>query len=349
MNKTFIKGLDLNHKFYRQVIQPLLEERFPAVRYSAALLGYGSDVLGYDTPTSIDHNWGPRCVLFLHEEDFHLAEDLRVFFSHNLPLSFLGFPTNFSNPRDDHTQTMLATGAYPINHLIEILPFEAYFKNQLRVNNIQSISKQEWLNLNDQVLLELTRGAVFHDGLNWLEAMRNALKFYPEDIRRLRLASLWQSVSNEEAFIGRCIQLNDEIGLKLIAARMVNTLMKIAFYYEQRYIPYSKWFGTAFKDLVNGGELQPLIQAILDERNPADIEAQLCALGMKLVEIHNRDADLPHLDNKVENFFGRPSKVIFAERIVAALIDSIQDAEIQKCPLNTTAIDVKLDSVDWTD
>jgi hypothetical protein len=64
---AFITGLELNQHFNIEVVRPLLAERFPDLAYSAALIGYGSDVLGYDTPLSTDHEWGPRLLLFLEE------------------------------------------------------------------------------------------------------------------------------------------------------------------------------------------------------------------------------------------------------------------------------------------
>jgi hypothetical protein len=33
------------------------------------LLGNGSEVLGFDTELSTDHDWSPRVVLFLRDED----------------------------------------------------------------------------------------------------------------------------------------------------------------------------------------------------------------------------------------------------------------------------------------
>ena len=48
---------------------PDIRPAFAGLDYSAALLGYGSDVLGYDTIRSTDHGWGPRLILFLEDSD----------------------------------------------------------------------------------------------------------------------------------------------------------------------------------------------------------------------------------------------------------------------------------------
>ena len=58
----FIKGLELNELFYKGAVAPLLKARFPQVQHSAALIGWGSEVLGYDDLESTDHNWGVRAI-----------------------------------------------------------------------------------------------------------------------------------------------------------------------------------------------------------------------------------------------------------------------------------------------
>lgn len=64
MMGDFIKGLDLCEKFFYDVAKPVLDEYFPELVYSAGLIGYGSDVLGFDDEVSTDHMWGPRFYLF---------------------------------------------------------------------------------------------------------------------------------------------------------------------------------------------------------------------------------------------------------------------------------------------
>jgi len=52
MARPFIPGLRLAGEFYTEVVRPLREEAYPGMAYSAALLGWGSDVLGFDGPRS---------------------------------------------------------------------------------------------------------------------------------------------------------------------------------------------------------------------------------------------------------------------------------------------------------
>ena len=57
----FVSGIDLARMFYIEVVRPLIEGR----AHSAARLGSGSEVLGFDTPRSTDHGWGPRLYIFV--------------------------------------------------------------------------------------------------------------------------------------------------------------------------------------------------------------------------------------------------------------------------------------------
>ena len=51
---SFTPGLELNRGFYIDIVKPLLENAYQGLEYSAALIGYGSDVLGLDDDTSMD-------------------------------------------------------------------------------------------------------------------------------------------------------------------------------------------------------------------------------------------------------------------------------------------------------
>jgi len=230
----------------------------------------------------------------------------------------------------------------PINHLIQIVTPEEYFIAHNKILYSGNFSNSDWLNFTDQKLLEITSGKVFHDALN-INKLRKELKFYPPDILKLRMAVLWDHIWNKEAFIGRSIEIKDFIGLKINAARIVNYLIKILFYLEEKYIPYSKWFGHAFKELKIYTSINKIVMNALDENDPKKIENNLCVLYEKVIDEHNKNPELPKLKNKTRDFFNRPYRVIFAENIVEELQNSIKDNIIKSVDLKLYAYDIILD------
>src|SRR5579863_1383345 len=104
----FIKGMRLNEMFYSEVVAPILSAAFPGLRYSAALIGHGSDVLGYDSERSTDHEWGPRLLIFLPDNDFReQADSISERLSARLPAEFRGYSTNFSEPDQNRVRWMV--------------------------------------------------------------------------------------------------------------------------------------------------------------------------------------------------------------------------------------------------
>lgn len=98
----FIPGLQLNEAFYKDVVATLCKEYHQDLVYSAALMGYGSDVLGVDTAVSMDHNRGPRLQLFLSEKDHGThAAALHKFLGNRLPCEYKDRRYGFQKYRVD--------------------------------------------------------------------------------------------------------------------------------------------------------------------------------------------------------------------------------------------------------
>jgi len=74
-------------------------------------------------------------------------------------------------------------------------------------------------------------------------------------------------IAEEEAFVGRCGYAKDDIGSRASAARQVQRLMRLGFLLEQRYTPYSKWVGAAFKNLDIAPVLLPTLEQVLRAAN----------------------------------------------------------------------------------
>jgi hypothetical protein len=191
----FIPGLVLAERFYHQAVRPILDTTFPGLSHSAALIGSGSEVLGFDTPVSSDHHWGPRALLFLGEDGHaEYAEAIRETLRHHLPHTFLGWPTNFGEPNpDDHgTRLLHATTTGPVNHRVDVLTLRGFVLDYLGFDLRDPLSPYEWLTFPSQKLRAITGGAVFHDAIG-LEEVRSRFAWYPRDVWLYLLAAGWNA------------------------------------------------------------------------------------------------------------------------------------------------------------
>lgn len=329
---SFIPGLELNRLFFTEIVQPLLTARFPDVAYSAGLIGYGSDVLGYDTEISTDHEWGPRLLLFLRNEDYpKRSEAINKTFRRELPLTFHGFSTNFSAPNTDDKGVRILEAGKPghINHHITLTTTDAFLRWELGITAEDSIRARDWLTFPEQKLLEVTAGAVYYDGLEQLAPLRQRLNYYPHDVWLYRLAAQWQRISQEEAFVGRCGDVGDEIGSRVVTARLVRDLMRLCFLLERRYAPYSKWLGTAFTRLQCGERLTSQLAAVLAASTWEERQQRLAEAYAIVATMQNALAIAEPQDPTSRLYHGRPYRVIHAERFASALAAAVRDGEVQ--------------------
>ncbi len=345
MKSKFMKGLELNEGYYFDVVKPIIDEYYPNLRYTAGLIGYGSDVVGFDDHISMDHNWGPRLLFFLSEEDYsHYKKKIDVLLKEHLPLQYNGLPTNFTEKSEDGTQSLKRINNSKVNHLIQFFTIRKFINYTIGVYDIEEIDLFDWLQFSDQGLIEITSGKLFHDDLG-LEKSREYFAFYPDEILKLKLASLWNIISHEEAFVGRNIDVGEELGTRIISARIVNTLMKICFYLERRYIPYSKWFSLGFQKLKCSKELCPIFSDIFNLKYNS-IEENIVKAYQIIIEMQNQLQLTKPIDTEVQNYYGRPYKVIFADRIAANIMESIEHPKLKGVNIDEISIIQNTDGFD---
>ncbi len=325
-------------RFYAEVVEPLLRDALDGEPYSAALIGYGSEVQGFDDSRSTDHAWGPRLRVFLNSDAFRdRAGGLDALLDRELPGEFCRYPVRFAFP--DGT---------PPRHWVHITDLTSYFTTQLGVPPAEDLSVLTWLTVPTQVLRELTGGRVFHDGLGSLERYRQALEWYPDDVWRYILACQWLRLSQEEPFVGRCGEVGDELGSAVGAARQVRELMKLCLLMDRVYPPYSKWLGTAFAATERGEQLRPHLAGAMAARRWQQRQRCLSAAYEIVAELHNERRLTVPLDPRVRQFHDRPFQVLDAYRFTDALMETITDPQIKALP-RVGAIDQYVDSTDMTD
>jgi hypothetical protein len=342
----FIPGLELGERFYWAAVRPLLDQHCPTLPHSAALLGHGSDVLGFDAARSTDHGWGPKLTLFVAEPDLAAAGPAVVrLLAESLPYQFLGYPTHFATPEIDGGRLTSITSG-PVTHGVTVATVRDFYTRLLGVDPTGDLSAIDWLLLPEQRLRTATAGRVFFDGLGTLEPVRATLSYFPHDIWLYRLAGQWRRIEQEEPFVGRCGEAGDELGSRLIAARLVHDLMGLCFLMERTYAPYSKWFGTAFAQLASAPALMPLLEQVLGAATWREREAQLVRAYEVVATLHNALGITEPLPGHVSPFHNRPYLVIHGERFAAALRAAIVDEQVRRLPPHLGAIDQLADATD---
>jgi hypothetical protein len=335
----FIPGRELSRLFFEEAVKPVLDTEFPDLRYDAGLIDSGSEVLGFDTPLSSDHHWGPRVSLFVAEADqAQYADVITELFRHKLPYRFRGYATSFEPiPDEPHILRFAETDSGPVNHRISIVTLKELLDWYLGWDWHREIQVEiaDWLTFPQQKLRTLTQGPIYHNGLGDLAAMRNQLAYYPRDVWLYLLAAGWMRISQEEPFVGRCGEVGDELGSRVIAARLVRDLMMLCFLMERQYAPYSKWFGTAFAQLACAGRLTPIFHQALSAKTWQEREIYLCEAYAITAEMHNALGITERLPTEVSLFHQRPYKVIHGDRFADAIRAQIQDENIKRIAATT--------------
>ena len=159
---TFINGIELSKRYHFEFVEPLISNHFPDLHYSSALVGPGSEVLGYDTEMSADHDWGPRVLLFLQEQEIGLVDKIFQCLKSNAPDEFYGYPV-------DSKQTVITS-------------IPRFLKGKLGVDISKELQLIDWLTFPSQVLAEIVSGEVYRDDSGQLMNVREQLQYYPQDM-----------------------------------------------------------------------------------------------------------------------------------------------------------------------
>jgi len=333
-HKNFTHGLKLCEQFYWEAVRPILDRHFPDLPHSAAILGTGSEVLGFDDEMSTDHHWGPRVTLFLEPQAYQQQQDGDIIYdrlAQELPYGFMGYSTNFSepNPDDNGTQLLQFVEEGPVNHRVYCQTVDGFFAEYLNFNVDEPILAADWLTFPQQRLRTIRHGAIYHDGIG-LHNVRTRFDYYPHDVWLYLLAASWARIGQEEHLMGRAGLVEDEIGSALIGARLVRDMMQLAFLMERAYAPYPKWFGTAFQQLNCADVLTPHLEQALWVRCWKEREKSLVLAYETIASMHNKLQLTKPLPETATQFHGRPFQAIAIHGFCDALLEQIENPAVQK-------------------
>ena len=269
-----MKGLELSRAFFEEYGRPMLESQFPDLLpfLAAGLTGSGSECFGFDDEISQDHDFEPGFILFLPDES---VVDRRSAFLlersyEKLPREFLGFHRSWVKPVGGARRG--------------ILRMEDFFLERTGTPNGQ-LSLSQWLLIPPQSLAEVVNGELFFDHYGQMTRIRQALAFFPEDIRRKRLAGhlLMMGQSGQYNYL-RCIRHGETGAAQLAAAEFVRHALSVFFLLFRTYQPYYKWTFRALRNLPGLDPAAQLLEYLLTTDNQGSMPEEKAAVMESLCD-----------------------------------------------------------------
>ena len=234
-----MKGLELSRLYYHSEGIRMLDQQFPGLRsrIAAGLIGSGSECYGYDDEISQDHDFEPGFCLFIPDED--TVDDRTAFLLekayNKLPREFMGYSRPLLSPVGGSRHGVFRASEY----------FDE------RIGSADgNLSVYQWLNLPEYVLLECVNGEIFEDSSNVITDIRKRLEYYPEDIRRKKIAGYLIMMNQSGQYnYERCLKRNDHGAAALCLNEFVNAAIHVTYRLNRKYTPYYKWMFTGLRRL----------------------------------------------------------------------------------------------------
>lgn len=323
-------GVALAREYWSRVVRPLLDEALPDVPRAAARIGSGSDVLGLDDEMSRDHDWGLRLQLLVPPEYVVEVEALLVA---RLPAEFGGHPARFAFTGRQHAQL-----AVDVTTMDELIATGIGFDPRSGGNT------DDWLSLTGQAVLEVTAGDVFEDTEGELTALRAALAWYPDDLWSYVVASDWERIDKELPLMGRAGDRGDELGSRVIAARLVDVAVHLGFLLCREWAPFSKWRGTLFSRLPLPPEVGLSLGEVLTEDHWRGRGERLAAALDVLAEVQ-RGTGLPAPARTCVPFWERPY-LHLDPALVPGMMATVASPDVRVLTVGLGSIEQRSDNVD---
>lgn len=250
-----LTGLEISQQFIVDELLPILQRSLPAAydRLAVAVVGTGSDVLGWDDEISRDHHWGPRAnVMYLREEAAQLRPQVQQVLTTQLPATYQGFEVRVN-----------------IGNLTGVCStaVEDFFARFLGGEGLPE-TDLDWIRLCEVDLFHVTAGTVVYDGPGKLTQWRSHLAYYPENVWKKRLADWCMYITGREApyNLHRVSKRDDDLTCTIYFGLCLKRMMELCFALNRQYAPYTKWLNRTFRQLPRfASDLAPLVDEAMAE------------------------------------------------------------------------------------
>ena len=158
------------------------------------------------------------------------------------------------------------------------------------------------------------------------------------------LAAGWQRLCQLMPMVGRTAEAGDELGSRLLSAKLADDLVSLAFALSRRWAPYVKWRGTVFRSLPIAAELGPLLDEAAAAPGWRERENALAAACEALLLVQ-RERFPPGPGSAVIPFFDRPYRTV-DQAVPQGLLAGVTDPDVARLPAIVGSIEQWADSTD---
>lgn len=234
-----MNGIELSEKYYETYGKPMLEEQFPEILpyLACGICGSGSECFGYDDTVSQDHDYEPGFIIFLPGED---VIDRRTAFLlerayAKLPKEFMGLKRSLMAPAGGARHGVIRT--------------EDFFLEKTGTKD-GVLTIRQWLDTPEQSLAEAVNGKIFTDPYGEVSRIREGLHYFPENIRRKKLAGQLLLMAQAGQYnYQRCLKHGETAAAQMAVFEFVKSAMSVIFLLNGVYQPYYKWGFRALRQL----------------------------------------------------------------------------------------------------
>ena len=294
-----MNGLDLSRQFYEEYGKKMLHEKFSQIesKIAIALIGSGSECMGYDDDISRDHDFDAGFIIFISDDindktKFELEREYSY-----LPNEFNGFKREILSPVGGNRK-----GVKRISDFL----FEKLGRRDA------NLSLTDFLTIDEEYLLEITNGEIFRDDSEILINIWKKLTYLPNDIKLKKIAGelLIMAQSGQYNYVRAKKRLDIGAG-KLSINKFVNSFIHFVFLINEVYMPYYKWQFKSLKllswpNLLYGNliydNLINLLSVNKDNIFTVEIENMLNELSNICIDRLNIDKLIMKRDNFLESY-----------------------------------------------
>ncbi|NLT13280.1 MAG: DUF4037 domain-containing protein [Clostridiales bacterium] len=223
-----MNGMELSRRYFFDVAEPPLRRAYPDLyeRLAAGLVGNGSECFGYDDEISRDHDWGVDFFLWVPEGDRNAIPALREWKDRLFAANPPAFP---------RTRSQYGAG-------IGVMTAGDFYKSLIGYPDGPD-EIQDWRRIPEENLAMAVNGGVFIDNGGFFSATRRKLLgYYPEDLRKKKLAARCMAIAQTGQYnLSRCYLRQDWVTFRSVLTRFSDNVISAAFLLNRIYRPYYKW------------------------------------------------------------------------------------------------------------